>query len=158
MRRDDIRAVVVPALCTAAGVARNSCSACYKFSLPDVIGELASFIFPRQQHLAGERDEGRFWKRHLCSRVLSTAGSRCQGGQIGRLLRQEGQQEKGECVVCSVPIRLITNPGAGGAKSYAQRSQAKGMKGDEVVRVNMHRLGESFVEKVSDDRRQATVA
>jgi hypothetical protein len=67
------------------------------------------------------------------------------------------QQEKGENDVCSVPITLTTNPGAGGAKSYAQRSQAKGMKGAEVVKVNMHRLGESFVEKVSDFRRRATV-
>jgi hypothetical protein len=31
------------------------------------------------------------------------------------------------------------------------------MKGAEVVSVNMHRLGESFVEKVSDVRRRATV-
>ncbi len=54
------------------------------------------------------------------------------------------QQEKGECDVCSVPITLTTNPGAGGAKSYAQRSQAKGIKGAEVFSVNMHRLGESF--------------
>jgi hypothetical protein len=48
--------------------------------------------------------------------------------------------------VCSVPIALTTNPGAGGAKYYAQRLQAKGMKGAEVVSVNMHRLGESFVD------------
>jgi hypothetical protein len=67
------------------------------------------------------------------------------------------QQEKGECDVCSVPITLTTNPGAGGANFYAQRSQAKGMKGAEVFSVNMHRLGESFVEKVSDLRRRATV-
>ena len=59
--------------------------------------------------------------------------------------------------MCSVPNTLTTNPGAGGAKSYAQRSQAKGMKGAEVVGVNMHRLGESFVEKVSDVRRRSTV-
>jgi hypothetical protein len=31
------------------------------------------------------------------------------------------------------------------------------MKGAEVASVNMHRLGESFVEKVSDVRRRATV-
>jgi hypothetical protein len=67
------------------------------------------------------------------------------------------QQEKGECDVCSVPIALTTNPGVGGAKSYAQRLLAKGMKGAEVASVNMHRLGESFVEKVSDVRRRATV-
>jgi hypothetical protein len=69
--------------------------------------------------------------------------------------------------VCSVPITLTTNPGAGGAKSYAQRLQAKGMKKNSEkwleltcigwVRVNMHMLGESFVEKVSDVRRRATV-
>jgi hypothetical protein len=67
------------------------------------------------------------------------------------------QQEKEEFDVCSVPITLTTNPGAGGAKSYAERLQAKGMKSTEVVSVNMHRLGESFVEKVSDVRRRATV-
>ena len=33
----------------------------------------------------------------------------------------------------------------------------EGEKGAEVVSVNMHRLGESFVEKVSDVRRRATV-
>jgi hypothetical protein len=66
------------------------------------------------------------------------------------------QQEKGECDVCSVPTALTTNPGAGGAKSCAQRLQAKGMKGAEVVSVNMHRLGESFVEKVSDVLLQLT--
>ena len=31
------------------------------------------------------------------------------------------------------------------------------MKGSEVVSVNMHRLGESFVEKVSDVRRRDTI-
>jgi hypothetical protein len=59
--------------------------------------------------------------------------------------------------VCSGLIPPITDPGAGGAKSYAQRSQEKGMKGSKVVSVNMHHLGESFVEKVSDVRRRATV-
>jgi hypothetical protein len=59
--------------------------------------------------------------------------------------------------VCSVQIALTTNPGVGGAKSYAQRLQAKGMKGAEVANVKMHRLGESFLEKVSDVRRRATV-
>ena len=55
------------------------------------------------------------------------------------------QQEKGECDVCSVPITLTTNPGAGGANFYAQRSQAKGMKSAEVVSVNMHRLGRALL-------------
>jgi hypothetical protein len=59
--------------------------------------------------------------------------------------------------VCSVPIALTTIPGVGGAKSCIQRLQAKGMKGAEVASVNMHRLGESFVEKVIDVRRRATV-
>jgi hypothetical protein len=36
-------------------------------------------------------------------------------------------------------------------------STVTGMKDTEVASVNTHRLGESFVEKVSDDRRQATV-
>jgi hypothetical protein len=59
--------------------------------------------------------------------------------------------------VCSVSITLTATPGVGGAKSYAQRVQAKGMKSTEMVSVNMHKLGESFVEKVSDVRRRATV-
>ena len=51
------------------------------------------------------------------------------------------------------------NSGAEDGKSYAQRSKAKGMKGAEVISVNMHRLGESFVEieSVSDVRRRATI-
>ena len=68
-----------------------------------------------------------------------------------------GWQEKEECDVCSVPITLTANSGVGGVKPYAQRLQAKGIKSAEVVSVNMHRLGESFVEKVSDVRRRATV-
>jgi hypothetical protein len=59
--------------------------------------------------------------------------------------------------VCSVPITPTINPGAGGGKSYAQRSKAKGMKSAEGVSVNMHRLGESFVESASDVRRRFTV-
>ncbi len=59
--------------------------------------------------------------------------------------------------MCSVPITPTTNPGEGGAKSYAQRLQVKGKKNAEMVSINMHRLGESFVEKVSDVRRRATV-
>jgi hypothetical protein len=59
--------------------------------------------------------------------------------------------------VCSVPRTLTANSGVGGAKSYAQRLQAKGMKSAEVVSVNMHKLGESFVKKVSDVRRRVTV-
>ena len=54
------------------------------------------------------------------------------------------QQDKEECDVCSVSLTLTADPGAGSAKSYAQRLQAKGMKGAEVASVNMHRLGESF--------------
>ncbi len=59
--------------------------------------------------------------------------------------------------MCSVPITLTASSGVGGAKSYSKRLQAKGMKSAEVVSVNMHKLGESFVEKVSDVRRRATV-
>ena len=59
--------------------------------------------------------------------------------------------------MCSVPITLTATPGVGGAKLYVQRLQAKGMKSAEMVSVNMHKLGESFVEKVSDVRRRATV-
>ena len=59
--------------------------------------------------------------------------------------------------MCSVPITPTANSGVGGVKSYAQRLHAKGMTSAEVVSVNMHKLGESFVEKVSDVRRRATV-
>jgi hypothetical protein len=59
--------------------------------------------------------------------------------------------------VCSVSLTPTINPGAGGGKSCAQRSKAKGMKSAEGVSVNMDRLGESFVENVSDVRRRATV-
>jgi hypothetical protein len=67
------------------------------------------------------------------------------------------QQDKEECDVCSAPLTLTTDPKVGSAKSFAQRSQAKGMRGAVVTSVNMHRLGESIVEKVSDVRRRATV-
>jgi hypothetical protein len=40
--------------------------------------------------------------------------------------------------VCSGPIPLITDPGAGGVKSCVQRLQAKGMTVARVVSVNMH--------------------
>jgi hypothetical protein len=59
--------------------------------------------------------------------------------------------------VCSVPITPTANSGVGGVKSYTQRLQVKEMTSPEVVSVNMHLLGESFVEKVSDVRRRATV-
>ena len=59
--------------------------------------------------------------------------------------------------MCSVPLALTADPGAGRAKSSTQRLRAKGVKGAEVTSVNMHRLGESFVEKVSDVRRRVTV-
>jgi len=58
--------------------------------------------------------------------------------------------------VCSVPLELTADPGAGRAKSSTQRLRAKEVKGAEVTSVNMHRLGESFVEKVSDVRRRVT--
>ena len=67
------------------------------------------------------------------------------------------RQDKEEWDVCSVPLALKADPGAGRAKSSTQRLRAKGVKGAEVTSVNMHRLGESFVEKVSDVRRRATV-
>jgi hypothetical protein len=67
------------------------------------------------------------------------------------------EQEREECDVCSVPITLTATSGVGGAKSYAQRLQATGMKSAEMVSVYMHKLGEIFVEKVSDVRRRATV-
>jgi len=96
-------------------------------------------------------------------RAMEIRCVRCQVRQAGSCRQchlgwcTHCQQEKGECDVCSVPITPTTNPGEGGAKSYAQRLQVKGRKSAEVVSVNMHRLGESFVEKVSDVRRRATV-
>ena len=59
--------------------------------------------------------------------------------------------------MCSVPLALTADPGAGRAKSSTQRLRAKGVKGAEVTSVNMHRLGESFAEKVSDVRRRVAV-
>jgi hypothetical protein len=96
-------------------------------------------------------------------RAMETRCVRCQVRQAGTCRQCHlgwctlCQQEKGECNVCSAPITSTTNPGAADGKSYAHRSKAKGMKGAEVISVNMHRLGESFVENVSDVRRRATV-
>jgi hypothetical protein len=93
-------------------------------------------------------------------RAMEIRCARCQGRHAGTCRQCHlrwctlCQQEKEECDVCSGPIPPITDPGAGGVKSYAQRLQAKGMTGARVVSVNMHRLGESFVEKVNDVRRQ----
>jgi len=67
------------------------------------------------------------------------------------------QQDKEECDMCRVPLALTADLGADRPKSSTQRLRAKGVKGAEVTSVNMHRLGESFVEKVSDVRRRATV-
>ena len=67
-------------------------------------------------------------------RAMEIRCVRCQGRQAGTCRHCHlrwctlCQQEKEECDVCSVPITLTTNPGAGGAKSYAQRLHAKGMK------------------------------
>ena len=59
--------------------------------------------------------------------------------------------------MCGVPLALTADLGVGRAKSSTQRLRAKGVRDAEVTSVNMHRLGESFVEKVSDVRRRATV-
>ena len=67
------------------------------------------------------------------------------------------QQDKEECDVCGVPLTLTADLGAGRAKSSTQRPRAKGVRDAKVTSVNMHRLGESFVEKVSDVRRRVTV-
>ena len=67
------------------------------------------------------------------------------------------QQDKEECDVCGVPLALTADLGAGRAKSSTQRLRAKGVRGSEVTSVNMHRLGESFVEKVSDVQRRVIV-
>jgi hypothetical protein len=59
--------------------------------------------------------------------------------------------------VCGVPLTLTADLGAGRAKASTQRPLAKWLRDAEVTSVNMHRLGESFVEKVSDVRRRVTV-
>ncbi len=59
--------------------------------------------------------------------------------------------------MCGVPLSVTVDLGAGRAKSSTQRLRAKGMRGAEVTSVNMHRLGESFVEQVSNVRRRVTV-
>ncbi len=122
---------------------------------------------------------GAVWKEKGCSELQGTLTDQlrlvvdylrdmevrcacCQGRQAGTCQRCQlrwctiCQQEKEKCDVCNGPIPLITDPGAGSAKSYAQRLQAKGMKSARVVSVNMHQLGESFVEKVTDVRRRIT--
>ena len=96
-------------------------------------------------------------------RAMEIQCVRCQVRQVGtcRKCHLEWctfcQQDKEECYVCSAPLTLTTDPRGGSAKSYAQRSQEKGTRGAVVTSVNMHKLGESFVEKVSDVRRRATV-
>jgi hypothetical protein len=96
-------------------------------------------------------------------RTMEIRCVRCQVRQAGTCRKcQLGwctlcQQDKEECDVCSAPLTLTTDPRGGSAKSYAQRSQAKGTRGAVVTSVYMHKLGESFVEKVSDVRRRATV-
>jgi hypothetical protein len=98
-----------------------------------------------------------------CLRVMEIRCVRCQVRQAGSCRHSHlgwcthCKQEREECDVCSVPITLTATSGVAGAKSYAQRLQAKGMKSAEMVSVNMHKLGESFVEKVSDVRTRATV-
>ena len=88
---------------------------------------------------------------------------RCQVRQVGTCQQCHlgwcalCQHAHGDCDVFSVPITSTINPGVEDGKSYAQRSKAKGMKGAEVISVNMHRSGESIVESVSDVRRRATV-
>ena len=51
---------------------------------------------------------------------------------------------------------LTADREASGAKTSTQRP-AKRLRDTEVTTVNMHRLGESFVEKVTDVRRRVTV-
>jgi hypothetical protein len=55
------------------------------------------------------------------------------------------QQDKEECDVCGVPLTLTADLGASGVKASTQRP-AKRLRDAEVTIVNMHRLGESFVE------------
>ena len=54
--------------------------------------------------------------------------------------------------MCGVPLTLTADLGASRAKASTQRPRAKRLRDAEVASVNMHRLGESFVEKVSDVR------
>ena len=59
--------------------------------------------------------------------------------------------------MCGVPLTLTADLGAGRAKASTQRPLAKWLRDAEVTSVNMHRLGESFVEKVSDVQRRVIV-
>jgi hypothetical protein len=86
--------------------------------------------------------------RMLLPGLLQKAQAQWNRGDIGFLRPSD---------VCRVPLGLTADPGAGRAKSSTQRLRAKGVKGAQVTSVNMHRLGESFVEKVSDVRRRVTV-
>ena len=66
------------------------------------------------------------------------------------------QQNREECDVCGIPLMLTADREASGAKTSTQRP-AKRPRDTEVMTVNMHRLGESFVERVTDVRRRVTV-
>ncbi len=57
--------------------------------------------------------------------------------------------------MCGVLLTLTVDLGASGAKASTQRP-AKRLRDAEATIVNMHRLGESFVEKVIDVRRRVT--
>ena len=65
------------------------------------------------------------------------------------------QQNREECDVCGIPSMLTADRGVSGAKTFTQKP-AKRPRDAEVTTVNMHRLGESFVEKVIDVRRRVT--
>ena len=66
------------------------------------------------------------------------------------------QQNREECDVCGIPLMLTADREASGAKTSTQRP-AKRLRDTEVMTVNMHRLGESLVERVTDVRRRVTV-
>jgi len=59
--------------------------------------------------------------------------------------------------MCGVPLTLTAGLGVSRSKVSTERPRAKWLRDAEVTSVNMYRLGESFVEKVSDVRRRVTV-
>ena len=68
------------------------------------------------------------------------------------------QQAEEKCDVYSAPMPPVTNFGAANEEYHTQGLKDKRMKGAEVIAsVNMHQLGENFVERECDVRRRTTV-
>jgi hypothetical protein len=94
-------------------------------------------------------------------RAMEVGCAKCQVRYMGRCQQCQlkwctlCQQDKEECDVCGVPLTFTADLGASGAKASTQRP-ANRLRDAEVTIVNMHRLGESFVEKVIDVRSRVT--